>query len=318
MGLEEAVKLISILSPTFNEEDNVREIYRQLKEVLSSLDGYEYEIIFIDNASTDNTVPLLKEIASEDKNVRIIVNNRNYGHIRSPYHGLLQTKGDAVILLASDLQDPPELISEFIKEWEKGYKLVLGVKDKSEETLLMFIIRCIYYQLVGKLADKDLALIKNHTGFGLYDKEVINMLRKIDDPYPYLRGLICDLGYEQKIIKYTQRARKRGITKNNFYTLYDMAMLGITNHTKVPLRIATISGFVLSALSLLVSLVYFSLKMIFWNYISFGFAPMIIGLFFFASVQLFFIGIIGEYIGFIHTQILNRPKVIEKERINFD
>jgi len=307
-------KLISVVTGCYNEEENVEELYKQIKSVFDNLGTYEYEHIFIDNASKDNTVPILKAIAKKDKNVKIIVNIRNFGHIRSPFHGLLQARGDAVIQIVADLQDPPSLIPDFIKKWEEGYKVVVGVKKESEENPLMFAIRNLYYNLIDKLSDVD--QIKNF-GFGLYDRRIIEILRTIDDPYPYLRGLICEIGYDISFIEYEQPARKRGLTKNNFYSLYDMAMLGITNHSKVPLRLATMLGFVIAVFSLLVALIYFIYKIIFWQSFSVGIAPVVIGLFFFSAVQLFFIGIIGEYIGSIHTQVLNRPRVIERERINF-
>ena len=307
--------LLSIVTPCFNEEDNVEELYRQVKSVVESLPGYTYEHIFIDNASKDRTVPILKGLAGKDRNVKIIVNSRNFGHIRSPYHGLLQTSGDAVVLMVADLQDPPELLRNFVKKWEEGYKIVLGVKTKSRETAAMFLVRKAFYHFISNLS--DIELTKNNTGFGLYDKRIIEILREINDPYPYFRGLISDIGFESAKVEYTQPARTRGITKNNFYTLYDMAMLGITNHSKVPLRIAAMLGFMMSIISLLIAVGYFVAKLVFWNYFSLGIAPLVIGVFFFSSVQLFFIGIIGEYIGSIHTQVLKRPLVIEKERVNF-
>jgi len=310
------IKFISVVTGCYNEEENVRELYCQVKEVFDQMDDYTYEHIFIDNASRDKTVSILKEISLTDPNVKVIVNTRNFGHIRSPYHALMQAKGAAVIAMAADLQDPPAMIVDFLRKWESGYKIVIGVKAKSEESALFFAIRSIYYRIIGNLA--DIELVKNFTGFGLYDRDIVDILKKIDDPYPYFRGLICDIGYERVEIEYTQNARKRGITKNNFYTLYDLAMLGITNHSKVPLRLATMTGFAVAILSLLVAVGYFIYKLIFWDSFSVGIAPLVIGLFFFASVQLFFIGIIGEYIGAIHTQILKRPLVIEKERINFD
>ncbi|EKE04052.1 MAG: hypothetical protein ACD_20C00109G0007 [uncultured bacterium] len=311
------MKLISVMTACYNEEENVEDLYNHIKEVFSGLKHYRYEHIFIDNASNDKTVNILREIAKKDKNVKVIVNARNFGHIRSPYHGLLQAKGDAVVSLAADFQDPPQLIPEFIKKWEEGYKMVLGIKSESKEKSLIRYFRKLYYEIVGNLSDKDVGLVKNYTGFGLYDKKVVDILREIDDPYPYFRGLICDIGFEKAIIEFVQPERKRGITKNNFYTLYDMAMLGITSYTRVPLRLATFLGFGLSILSLLVALVYFIYKIIFWYSFNVGMAPLVIGLFFFSSVQLFFIGIIGEYIGSIQTRILKRPLVIEKERINF-
>ncbi len=308
-------KLISIVTPCYNEELNIEAIYTQVKNVFDELQNYDYEHIFIDNHSTDKTVELLKMIAEKDTNVKIIVNARNFGHIRSPYHALLQSSGDATILIVADLQDPPMLIKDFIAKWEEGFKIVIGVKNQSEESAVMFRVRKIYYNIINKLSETE--LIKNYTGFGLYDKIVIDILKKIDDPYPYFRGLICDIGFDIYRISYTQPARKRGITKNNFYTLYDIAILGITNHSKVPLRLATMIGFLMAIISFLVALIYFIYKLVFWNEFTVGLAPLVIGLFFFASIQLFFIGIIGEYIGSIHTQVLKRPLVTEKERINF-
>lgn len=310
------MSLISVVMPCYNEEDNVEEVYRQVKDVFASIPGYSYEHIFIDNASQDATVEKLKRIALDDCNVKLIVNARNFGHIRSPYYGLLQASGDAIILMVSDLQDPPEMIRDFIRKWEEGYRIVIGVKTQSRETAAMFFIRKMYYNLIGKLS--EIELTKNFTGFGLYDRKVIDVLREINDPYPYFRGLIADIGFKRAEIEYTQPVRMRGFTKNNFYTLYDMAMLGITNHSKVPLRLATMIGFLVSLLSLLVATGYLFAKLFWWNTFSLGTAPLIIGLFFFSSVQLFFIGIIGEYIGSIHTQVLKRPLVVEKERINFN
>lgn len=311
-----ALKMISIVTPCYNEEANVQELYKRVVKVMASLDTYRYEHIFIDNASTDRTVEILKEIAAQDKRVKIIVNTRNFGHIRSPYHAILQAKGDAVISIVADLQDPPEMIVDFIRKWESGYKIVIGVKEKSEESALFFAVRKFYYNLIGKLS--EISLIKNFTGFGLYDQKVIEILRQIDDPYPYFRGLICDIGFERAEIPYVQPVRRRGFTKNNFYTLYDMAMLGITNHSKVPLRLATMTGFLMAFFSLFLAFGYFIYKLIFWNSFTVGIAPLVIGLFFFGSIQLFFIGVIGEYIGSIHTQVLKRPLVVEKERVNFD
>lgn len=310
------IKLISIVTACYNEEENVQELSERIVKVMSSLDAYRYEHIFIDNASTDRTVEILKEIAAQDNRVKIIVNARNFGHIRSPYHALLQARGDAVISIVADLQDPPEMIVDFIRKWESGYKIVIGVKEKSEESALFFAVRKFYYNLIGKLS--EISLIKNFTGFGLYDQKVIETLRQIDDPYPYFRGLICDIGFERAEIPYIQPVRRRGFTKNNFYSLYDMAMLGITNHSKVPLRLATMSGFAVAFFSLLLAFGYFLFKLFFWNSFTLGIAPLVIGLFFFGSVQLFFIGIIGEYIGSIYTQVLKRPLVVEKERVNFD
>lgn len=308
-------KLISIVTACYNEEENVEELVKAVVKVFEGIPQYNFEHIFIDNGSQDKTVSILRRVASEYKHVRVIVNARNFGHIRSPYHGLIAAHGDAVMSLVADFQDPPTLIPEFIKKWEEGYKVVAGVKVQSEESSLFFAIRKFYYNLVTRLAEVE--LLKNFTGFGLYDKQVMDVLRTINDPYPYFRGLICEIGFEKAVIEYHQPIRKRGITKNNFYTLYDMAMLGITTNSKLPLRVATILGFIASILSLLAAIVFFILKLLFWYSIPLGIAPLAIGIFFFSSVQLFFIGLLGEYIGNIHTQVLNRPRVVEKERINF-
>ncbi|KTD36422.1 glycosyl transferase, group 2 family protein [Legionella nautarum] len=309
------MKLISIVTPCYNEEANVEEIHRQVKAIFDEIPNYRYEHIFIDNASTDNTVAILKKIAEQDSHAKVIVNARNFGHIRSPYHAMLETNGDATILIVADLQDPPAMIKEFIQKWEQGYKIVVGVKPESQESKLMFAIRRAYYNFVTRIA--DVKLIKNFTGFGLYDKEVIDILRTHKDPYPYFRGLIAEIGLEIAEVPYNQPRRARGVTKNNFYSLYDMAMLGITSHSKIPLRLATMAGFSLSIISLLISLSFFVLKLFFWNSFNLGVAPILIGLFFFSSVQLFFIGLLGEYIASIHTRVTKRPLVVEKERINF-
>lgn len=312
------MKLISVVTPCLNEEENVLELYTRIKNVFNCFPDYNYEHIFIDNSSTDNTVKILKEIASEDKNIKIIVNTRDFGQVRPPMHAILQTKGDAVITLCSDLEDPPELIPEFIKKWEEGSKIVMGIKKSTKDTLLMSLCRKAFYKLMEILTDSNVKQVKNFTGFGLYDREVVELMRKIDDPCPYLRGVISDIGFEPAFILFDKPARKRGLTKNNFYTLYDMAILGITSYSKMPLRIATLAGFTLSIFSLLVAFLYFIAKILFWNSFPMGTAPIIISIFFFSSVQLFFIGVIGEYIGFIHTRVLKRPLVFEKERINFD
>jgi len=310
------MRKISIVTPCYNEEENVIELYHQIKEIVVGLHDIEYDHIFVDNASTDQTIPILRELASQDKHVKVILNTRNFGHIRSPYYGLLQAEGDAVIVMASDLQDPPSLINDFVQKWEEGYKVVMGVKAKSQETRLFFALRTLYYKILAKLS--DVRLVENFTGFGLYDRLVIDIIRRFDDPYPYFRGLIADIGYPAAIIEFIQPARKRGITKNNFYTLYDMAMLGLTNYSKVPLRLATMSGFCLAIISFLVGMFYLVYKLLNWQNFSLGLAPLVVGFFFFGAVQLIFLGIVGEYVGAIYTQVLHRPLVIEKERINFD
>ncbi len=309
-------KLISIVTPCYNEESNVTEVWSQVKLQLEKFPHYDYEHIFIDNCSKDKTLDILKAIAANDKNLKIIANARNFGQVKSPYHGLMQASGDAVILLVGDLQDPPSLMVDFIQKWESGFKIVVGVKGETEEGGLMYYARKAYYKMIHHLSD-EVELINNYTGFGLYDKEVMEILKKMNDPYPYMRGMIPEIGLEIAKLPYMQPLRKGGITSNNFYRYYDYAMLGITSHTKKPLRYATIGGFILSILSFLVAISYLVFKLIFWNQFSAGTAPVVIGLFFMFSVQLFFMGLLGEYILSIHTRIMNRPMVIEKERINF-
>ena len=310
------MKLISIVTPCYNEEENIELLSTKVSELFEGpFPNYDYEHIFIDNNSSDKTISILRKLAKNNKKIKVILNARNFGHIRSPYHGIFQSTGDATVLLVADLQDPPSLIESFIKEWELGFKIVVGVKTKSEENFIMFAIRNFYYRLLEKYSDTE--QIKNFTGFGLYDRSFINCIKTLNDPYPYLRGLITELGFERKEIEYTQPIRKKGKTKNNFYTLYDMAMLGFVNHSKVPLRLATFIGFLVALVSIFVAIFYFVCKLIYWDIFTAGTVPMVIGIFFFASVQLIFIGIIGEYIGAIYTQVKQRPLVIEKERINF-
>jgi glycosyltransferase involved in cell wall biosynthesis len=309
------VKKISIVSGCYNEAGNVEELVARLAKVMENLPQYDYEQIIIDNSSTDGTQEILRKLAAKSPRLKIIMNARNFGHIRSPYYGMLQASGDAVIYLASDLQEPPELIPDFLTQWEHGAKAVVGIKDSSAESAIFFAARRLYYGLVEKLA--DIRTIQNFTGFGLYDRVIIEYCKNLGDPYPYLRGLVAEVGLPVARVFYRQPLRMRGFTKNNFYTLYDIAMLGITNYSKVPLRLATMLGFLSAALSFLVAVGYLIYKLLFWQNFAIGTAPMVIGLFFFASVQLFFIGILGEYIGSIHTQVLKRPLVVEKERINF-
>jgi dolichol-phosphate mannosyltransferase len=308
-------KLISIVTPTYNEEENIEELYNQIKKSISNIKEYDFEIIVIDNDSTDKTQEILKNIASKDKNFKVIINNRNFGHIRSPYYGILQSSGIATVYLASDLQDPPKYIPELIDKWESGFKLVMAIKPESESGFLFHQTRKIYYRLLNKIS--DVVIIKDSTGFGIYDSEVINQLKKINEPYPFLRGLICDLGYKVETISFKQPARKRGLTKNNFYTLYDIGILGVISHSKVPIRFAAFLGFIMGFVSFIVAIFYVILKLLFWSSFPMGTAPIIISIFFFLGLQFMFIGIIGEYIGSIHTYSQNRPLVIEKERINF-
>jgi len=307
-------KLISIVTPCYNEEENIDELYQRIASVMATL-PYDYEHICIDNCSTDSTVKKIKELAAQDKRLKLIVNARNFGHIKSPYYALLQSSGDACILIASDLQDPPEMIAEFVKQWEAGFKTVLAVKPESEEHSVMFFLRKTYYRLITRIS--EVPLVQNATGAGLFDRAVIEILRSIQDPYPYFRGLLCEIGFPIATVPFKQPRRQRGITKNNFYTLYDIAMLGITNHSKIPLRLMAMSGFLLAILSLMVALFFLVAKLLYWNSFQLGTAPIIIGIFFFGAIQTFFIGVLGEYIGSIHTQVRKMPLVVELERVNF-
>ena len=312
------MKKISLVSSCYNEEENLDTLYeRAMKAIEPFCDRYEFEYILLDNCSVDGTEKKLRELAQKDKRIKVILNARNFGHIRSPYYGMIQASGDAVIYLASDLQDPPELIKDFIEKWEQGYKIVLGRKTDSEESFLFFLLRKLYYEFVSRIADDDTNLVKNCTGFGLFDKQVIDIIKSLDDPYPYIRGLICEIGFEKAFVDFKQPARKRGFTKNNFYTLYDNAMIGIVKHSKVPLRLMAFLGSGFSFLSFLAAVMYFILKLIFWEEFTLGMAPIIISIFFLASIQLFCMGVLGEYIGAIYTRVNKKPIVVEKERINF-
>jgi glycosyltransferase involved in cell wall biosynthesis len=310
-----SARLISVVTPCYNEEGNVREMHEAIRKIFASLPQYRYEHLFIDNASKDSTPRVLRELAADDPHVKVIFNARNFGQVRSGYYALLQTSGDAVIALACDFQDPPELIPEFLRRWESGSKVVLGVKEASEESGLLWALRGRYYRLLARIA--DIQVVKQSTGFGCFDRTVIEGLRRIDDPYPYFRGLLAEIGHEPSLVPFRQPARKKGISSQNFYALYDLAFLGIVNHSKVPLRLATMTGFALAALSLLVAFAYLVYKLLFWNQFTVGIAPILIGFFFLTSVQLFFIGIVGEYIGSIYTQVRHHPHVFEKERLNF-
>jgi len=311
------MKKISILSACYNEDENVVQLSDAIRKIMAEeLPQYDYEHIFIDNCSEDNTLSLLRSICSKDKHVKVIENARNFGHIRSPFYGLLQTSGDCSIIMASDFQDPPSLIPTFVKKWEEGNKVVCAVKSSSKENQMMFRIRKMYYNMMKKMSEVE--SIDNFTGFGLYDKRVIDALRLMDDPYPYFRGLICEIGFKRALVEFKQPKRERGKTHTSFYKLFDVAMLGITANSKFPLRLATIAGFFLAIVAFICALVYLILKLVYWYNMPMGLAPVVIGVFFFSSVQLFFIGLLGEYVAQILTKVTNRPLVIESERINFD
>jgi polyisoprenyl-phosphate glycosyltransferase len=310
-----APRVITIMTPCYNEEFNVRELHRRLMAVAVSFPQYCFEHLFVDNASTDNTVAVLREMASQDPSVKVIVNARNVGSDRSGMHGLLQAQGDAVGVLVADLQDPPELFADMIRAWEQGAPIVAGIKNTSDESAIMYRLRTAYYRLVARLT--NVRILAHFTGFGLYDRSVMDKIRAdFRDPYPYFRGMIAELGLPVTQIHYNQNRRQRGITSQNFYSLYDFAMLGITNLSKVPLRFVIFIGFISAFISFLMGMFYLIYKLIFWTNFSVGIAPVVLGLFFLGSVQLIALGIIGEYVGSIHTLVLRRPLVTEKERIN--
>jgi len=311
------MKKISILIPCYNEQDNVVSLSGEIVKILEGeLASYDYEIIFIDNCSIDNTRPLLREICNKNHRIKAILNARNFGQLNSPYYGMCQTTGDCTIVVCADFQDPLELIPVFIHEWENGSKIVSAIKTTSKENKLIRFLRTCYYKVIKKMSDVE--QIEHFTGFGLYDKTFVDILRNLRDPIPFLRGIVAELGFKRKEINYEQQKRRAGKTKNNWYTLYDAAMLSFTSYTKIGLRIATITGFIAAGLTFIVALVYFVYKLLYWDSFSAGIAPLVIGVFFLGSLQLFFIGFIGEYIMSINTRLMNRPLVIEEERINFD
>ena len=309
--------IISIVTNCWNEVDNIPLFYQRCKAELEKFPQYEYEFIVEDNLSTDGTREVLREIAAKDKNFKVILNANNFGHIRSPFNCLLNSTGDAVFYICSDLQEPPEMLSAFMEKYHEGYKVICGVRSDTKSSKIMEFLRDCYYRLLQKFAPGQ-CIIRKFTGFGLYDKCFINALRKFREPYPYVRGLVGEIGFKRCEVPFVQAAREHGVTKNNFFTLYDMAMTGFVNHTKLPLRLAIFSGFVIGAVSVLIAIAYLIVKLIWWDTFNLGLAPLVIGMFFLGAVQLFFIGIIGEYIGAIYTQVKNKPLVIEEERINFD
>jgi polyisoprenyl-phosphate glycosyltransferase len=309
-------KQVGLVLPCYNEEGNIDELYERLVKVFETLPDYTFEMLFIDNASTDGTVAKIRALIDRDPRVQLIVNARNFGHIRSPFHGLMESQGDCAILMCTDLQDPPELIPTFLHAWHEGAKVVVGQKRSSEESALFWALRTLYYRGVQTIA--DVPLLQHVTGFGLYDRRVLELLRKCEEPYPYLRGLICELGLPISLIQYDQPLRKRGLTKNNFFTLFDIAMLGVTSHSRAPLRLATIAGFALSAMAMVTAIIFLVLKLCFWPYIPAGYAPAVISIFFLSSVQIFLIGLVGEYVGAVLTQVRKRPVIVEGQRFQRD
>lgn len=310
------MKKISVLIPCYNEEENVIPISQAVVgQIKADLPNYDYELIFIDNDSSDNTRPLLRELCKKDQNIKAIFNAKNFGQFNSPYYGMLQTTGDCTITMCCDFQDPVETIPQMVKEWENGAMIVSCIKTESKENPIMRFFRTCYYKTIRKMSSVD--QIEHFTGFGLYDKSFIEVLRNLKDPTPFIRGIVAELGYKRVALEYTQAKRRAGKTHNNFFTLFDAAMLSFTSYTKVGLHLLTIMGFVLSFLSVLAAFVYLVLKLVFWDQFSAGLAPMLIGLFFLNAVELLFIGFVGEYVMSINTRVMNRPLVIEEERINF-
>jgi glycosyltransferase involved in cell wall biosynthesis len=310
------MKKISVLIPTYNEQENVALLSQAIIKVFGeSLPDYQYEIVFIDNCSLDNTRAIIRTLCDENSQIKAIFNTKNFGQFNSPFYGLCQTTGDCTILMCADFQDPVDMIPQFVHEWEQGYKIVCGIKTTSQENKIMRFLRTCYYKMIKKLSNVE--QIEHFTGFGLYDQSFIEVLRNLDDSTPFLRGIVAELGPKRKEIPYEQQKRRAGKTKNNWYTLYDAAMLSFTSYTKIGLRLATILGFLFSISGFLIALVYLIMKLIFWNSFAAGMAPILIGVFLIGSVQLFFIGLLGEYILNINARIIHRPLVIEEKRLNF-
>lgn len=311
------MKKISVVIPTYNEEANVVPLTKAIMEQFAeNLPEYDYEIIFIDNYSKDKTREYIRKLCDITPKVKAIFNARNFGQLRSPVYGLKQAYGDCVIRMCADFQDPVEMIPRFVKEWENGHKIVIGIKTESKENKLMYFLRSCYYKIIKKISDID--HIEQFTGFGLYDKAFVDVVRDLDDPLPYLRGIVAELGFQYLPIEYEQQKRRAGKSKNNWYSLYDYAMIGITSYSKVVLRMATLLGFFVAGLSIVIGIVYLVLKLVNWNGFQAGTAPMLIGMFFLGAIQLFFIGILGEYIMSINTRVMKRPLVVVEEKLNFD
>ncbi|MBQ0145552.1 MAG: glycosyltransferase family 2 protein [Lachnospiraceae bacterium] len=311
------MKKISVVIPCFNEQENAEAIAGAVeKEFRTNLQNYDYEIIFIDNDSTDDTRNIIRGLCALNPKIKAIFNAKNFGQFNSPYYGMLQSNGDATILLAADFQDPPEMIPEFVKNWEEGYRIVIGIKKSSQENRIMYALRSMYYKLIKKFSEVE--QIEHFTGFGLYDRDFIKVLRKLDDPTPFLRGIVAELGFRRKEIPYEQPKRRAGKTHNNFYTLYDGAMLSVTSYTKVGLRIATFAGVIVGAVSFIIAIIYLIMKLIWWDRFPAGTAPLVVGMLFLGAVILFFIGFLGEYVLTINQRVMKRPLVVEEERLNFD
>lgn len=310
------MKTLSVVTPGYNEAENITELCKRIRDVVSQFQSLKLEHIYIDNDSTDDSEKILREVAAEDPSLKVIFNSRNFGHIRSPYYAILQASGDAVVLMASDLQDPPEMLKQFIESWlDHEAKICIAVKRTSDEPWLMFNLRKLYYHLLSKVSDSP--QIQNFTGFGLYDRSVVDQMKKFKDPYPFFRGIVAEIGFKRKEFEFNQPIRKRGYTKNNLLTLYDIGMLGIISYSKLPLRLASFFGFGVALLSLFSALCYLAYKLLFWKSFQVGIAPIVIGVFFIGAVNLFFLGVVGEYIAGIYTQVKDRPLVIERERLNF-
>ncbi len=311
------MKKISIIIPCYNEEENIEAMYGALKNLFDTeLTSYGYEFIFIDNDSRDKSREILRELCKKDNKLKAIFNAKNFGQFNSPYYAMLQSSGDATILMAADFQDPIEMIPKYVSAWEEGYKIAIGIKKASKENVLMYKLRTLYYKMIKKLSDVE--QIEHFTGFGLYDKAFIEVMRKLDDPTPFLRGIVAELGFKRKEIAYEQPKRRAGITSNNLYRLYDAAMLSITSYTKLGLRLATLIGAMSGGFSFFVAIIYLILKLLYWDRFPAGMAPILIGMLFLGSIQIFFIGMIGEYILTINQRVMKRPLVVEEERINFE
>lgn len=313
------MKKISIMIPCFNEVENAELMAKSVINVLSeALSNYDYEIVFIDNCSTDGTRGVIEKLCAENHKIKAIFNVTNFGQFNSPFHGICQCTGDCVIPICCDFQDPVELIPTFVKKWEEGHKVVSGIKTSSRENPILYFFRTIYYKLIKNMS--SVKMIEHFTGFGLYDHTFVELLRELDDPIPFIRGIVAEYGegFNMVEVEYEQAKRRAGKTHNNFYSLYDAAMLSFTSYTKVGLRIATFIGLLVSTVSVIVAIYYFIQKLLNWNQFDVGFAPTMIGIFLLGGVQLMFLGLLGEYILNINTRVIHRPVVVEEKRINFD